>query len=67
VTAEIVMADGTRFLTAASVTADALTKSFERRSFAQVELEDETVYINPAHVAFIREQEPPPRRDASVT
>jgi hypothetical protein len=55
VAAEIVMADGTRFVTAPSVTADSLKKDFERRSFAEIELEDEMIYINPAHVAYIRE------------
>ncbi len=54
-TAEIVMADGTRFVTVPSTTAESLVKNFERRSFAAVQLEDETVYINPAHVAYIHE------------
>jgi hypothetical protein len=53
--AEIVMTDGSRFVTTASTTADSLTKDLERRSFAEIELEDETIYINPAHVAYIRE------------
>ena len=49
------MADGTRFITVASTTAESLVKNFERRSFAAIELEDETIYINPVHVAYIRE------------
>jgi hypothetical protein len=53
--AEIVMTDGSRFVTTASTTADSLTKDLERRSFAEIELEDETIYINPAHVAYIRD------------
>ena len=52
--AEIVMADGTRFVTEPSATAESLVKNFERRSFAEIRLEGETVYINPAHVAYIR-------------
>jgi len=56
VAAEIVMTDGTRFLAAQSTSADSLTRSFERRSFAEIELEDETVYINPAHVAYVRDK-----------
>jgi hypothetical protein len=55
VAAEIVMTNGTRFLTTPSTTAALLTKTLERRSFAQVELEDETVYVNPAHVAYVRD------------
>jgi hypothetical protein len=53
--AEIVMTDGTRFVTLPSTTAGSLIKNFERRSFVEIELEDETVYINPAHVAFVRD------------
>ncbi len=53
--AEIMMADGTRFVTVPSTTAESLVKNFERRSFAAIQLEDETVYINPAHVAYIRD------------
>jgi hypothetical protein len=55
VAAEIVMSDGTRFVTTPSTKADSLIKNFERRSFAQIELEDEIIYINPAHVAYIRD------------
>ena len=53
--AEIVMADGTRFVTVASTTAESLVKNFERRSFAEIQLEGEIVFINPAHVAYIRD------------
>lgn len=53
--AEITMADGSRFLTPAATDAESLTKKFERRSFVAVELEAETIYINPAHVAVIRD------------
>ncbi len=53
--AEIMMADGTRFVTVPSTTAESLVKNFERRSFAAIQLEDETVYVNPVHVAYIRE------------
>ena len=53
--AEIVMADGTRFVTAPSATADSLRKNLERRSFAEIDLEDGTIYVNPAHVAYIRD------------
>jgi hypothetical protein len=55
VAAEIVMADGTRFVTAPSATADSLRKNLERRSFAEIDLEDGTIYVNPAHVAYIRD------------
>ena len=53
--AEITMADGTRYVTPAETDAESLTKKFERRSFVAVELEAETIYINPAHVAVIRD------------
>jgi hypothetical protein len=56
-TAEIAIADGTRFVTAPDLTADALVKSFERRSFALIELEGGSVYLNPAHVAYVRDLE----------
>ena len=52
--AEIVMTDGTRFVTTPATTAETLTKSLERRSFAQIELEEGTIYVNPAHVAYVR-------------
>jgi hypothetical protein len=56
--AEIVMTDNTRFVTKATTTADSLIKNFERRSFAAIELDEgETVHINPAHVAYIRDVE----------
>jgi hypothetical protein len=55
VAAEIVMVNGTRFVTEPSASAGVLVKTFERRSFVQIQLEDEIVYINPAHVAFIRD------------
>jgi hypothetical protein len=48
------MADGTRFVAMPPATADALIKSFERRSFVEIQLEEGTVYLNPAHVAFVR-------------
>jgi hypothetical protein len=49
------MADGTQFVTSGSATAATLTKAFERRSFVEVTLKEGTVYINPAHVAYIRD------------
>jgi hypothetical protein len=56
VSAKITMTNGTQFVTTGSATAATLTKAFERRSFAEVESTDGTVYINPAHVAYIRDE-----------
>jgi hypothetical protein len=56
VPAEITMADGARYVTRDPTDAESLIKKFERRSFVAVELGDgTTVYINPLHVAVIRD------------
>jgi hypothetical protein len=54
---EITMADGkTRFLTIPSTTPQSLIESLERHKFVEIDLEeDKVVYINPLHVAFIRD------------
>jgi hypothetical protein len=50
------MADGARYVTRDPTDAESLIKKFERRSFVAVELGDgTTVYINPLHVAVIRD------------
>ena len=54
--AKITMTDGTQFVTTGSATAATLTKAFERRSFAEVTLKEGTVYINPAHVSYVRDE-----------
>ena len=53
---KITMTNGTQFVTTGSATAATLTKAFERRSFAAVESTEGTVYINPAHVAYVRDE-----------
>jgi hypothetical protein len=56
-TAEISMTDGTtKFVTVAAMTAVSLVESFERHGFVKIDLEGNgIVYINPAHVASIRD------------
>jgi hypothetical protein len=56
VSAKITMTNGTQFVATGSATAATLTKAFERRSFAEVESTEGTVYINPAHVAYVRDE-----------
>jgi hypothetical protein len=55
VATEITMADGTHFVATGETDAESMTKKFERRGFVAVELETETIYINPVHVAVIRD------------
>ena len=54
-TAEIVMIDGARFVTIPSTAAETLIEGFERRSFVQIELDEGPVFLNPAHVAYVRD------------
>jgi hypothetical protein len=55
--AEISMTDGTtKFVTVPAMTAESLVENFERHGFVKIDLEGNgIVYINPAHVAFIRD------------
>ena len=55
--AEISMTDGTtKFVTVPTMTAESLVENFERHGFVEIHLEGNgIVYINPAHVASIRD------------
>ena len=55
--AEIIMTDGmTKFVTIASTTPQSLVEGLERHRFVEIDLEeDKVVYINPLHVAYIRD------------
>lgn len=55
--AEISMTDGaTKFVTIPTMTAESLVEDFERHGFVKIHLEGNGIaYINPAHVASIRD------------
>ena len=55
VSVKIKMTDGTQIVANGSATGATLTKAFERRGFVEVMSDEGIVYINPAHVAYIRD------------